>query len=270
VVRLDLNPSTFEIAGMNKTGLLHVNDTFAMRLFGSPEPAMRVICFPFAAGHSNCFEPMAQYIPDDWQLCAIDPPGHGAARGSLLLNMDEAISLYAEQMQPWFRCRFCIFGHSLGGIVGFLLTLELEKRGNRPEALFVSATSPPHRIIEKAETELASGGDDYILELLTQIDEEYESLCKNSFFFFYQPLYRADYRMLESLKLDCISAVETDLYVFYSAEDSLVDWKRMAEWQEYGRHTQLLKLDGKHNYVLTHPKLVVDNIVKQFIPSDGA
>jgi hypothetical protein len=53
------------------------------------EATVRWIGFPFIGGNSANFRSLANEFPMDWKLIAVDPLGHGQARGKLMSDVYE-------------------------------------------------------------------------------------------------------------------------------------------------------------------------------------
>ncbi|MGH3929439.1 MAG: thioesterase II family protein, partial [Pseudonocardiaceae bacterium] len=102
-------------------------------------------CLPHAGGSAAlCQDWFRESLPGV-QVVGLDPPGRGARFGERPLTRareivsDLAQRLLAEATEP-----FALFGHSVGAMIAYELTLALQRRGLAPAALFVSAHRAPH------------------------------------------------------------------------------------------------------------------------------
>ena len=240
----------------DKSKVVHLADKFALRLYGCETPQLRLICFPFIAGNARHFRPMSRYIPADWQLCAVTPPGREVARGKAITDIEELVDLYASHLRQWCQGQFYIFGHSLGGIISYLLLQMWERAGIAPAGAFISASAPPHKVIE----EMAKADDYDHWEILEQIDSRYALLSRKAYLFNYSALYDADYKLLQSLRFEATKPTTTPLHIIFSPEDNLFDLDTIEQWHGYGHRVDFTAVCGTHNYILTYPQLVVEKI----------
>ncbi len=239
---------------------IHLNETIAVRLYGASDPIIRLICFSPMGLNSTHYSQMAKHLPPGWQLCAVDPPGHGQAKGRLIVDFDSLIALYLENLEPWLTGNCFIFGHSLGGLIGFVLTQMLEEKLNIA-GIFISSTAPPHRIIE----EFARGpkeeiADKEIIEYLINIDPRYEQLTKSLFFLYFKPVIKADYKVFRSFNFNHNGNIKTPLYIIYSPEDDLVDKQEVKGWINFGQSVLFIEVPGKHNNITTHSEIIMKKI----------
>jgi surfactin synthase thioesterase subunit len=239
---------------------IHLNGRMGVRLYGASNPVVRLLCFSPIGGHSIHFSQLARHLPQSWQLCAVDPPGHGQAKGHLMVNFDSLISLYLDYLESWFKGEFYIFGHSLGGLIGYALTQKLEKEVNLA-GIFISSTIPPHRVTEDIGN---FSGDDItdsqILDYLKNVDSRYQRLANSLFFLYVKPIFKADYKVYRSFSFSQIKKIETPLYIIYSPNDMMVNSREVKEWSDFGASVQFIEVPGKHDNIVTHPEIIMKKI----------
>ncbi|RCK09747.1 hypothetical protein DT075_33400 [Bacillus licheniformis] len=61
---------------------------------------MQLICFPFAGGYSASFRPLHEHLKTDFDMLAIEPPGHGTNRMALVDNLEKLADLYIAYAKP--------------------------------------------------------------------------------------------------------------------------------------------------------------------------
>lgn len=251
---------------------LEINQHIVLRIFGSENPRMRLICFPFSGGNSTHFRPLAGSIPDDWQLCAVDPPGHGQSSSPLCHDIHQLVSCYLSSLQPWLKGYFCIFGHSLGALIGYLLTRRLEEQQMGPQGLFISAMVPPHRLCDNFPEEPREIGFAFVQKNLGEIDEQYSAFVqKKGLLIYFLPLIKADYRVLKSYPPEKPpeKKLMTPMTVFYSTGDNLIASRYIPEWKQYGHMVELLEISGQHNYLMKNPGAISGAIVDLVKKTEG-
>lgn len=249
------------MAGKNEK-ILQLDEKLALRIYNPGRNRVRLFCFPFIGANSIHFRDLARQLPRDWQVMAIDPPGHGRSRGELLTDFKTLIKLYLEHLKPVLRGRFYILGHSLGGLIGYSLALCLQAEGVKPGAVFISAVLPPHRVRDTLSAKSTKADREYIKEELGKLGGKYSLLAENSgFLFAYMPLLNADYKLMESFRDGRRGQLACPVHILYSREDEIVQHSAMREWEGYGKTVDFHVIPGGHNYVLTGPQAVAQKLI---------
>lgn len=111
-----------------------------------PEPAAqkRLLVFHHAGASSAAYYSWVQKFPASIEVVLADLPGRGPRfKETLLTDMEEVIAGFHGALEDCMDKPFSFFGHSLGGVVAYLLTIEEERCEKRlPEHLFISSAQP--------------------------------------------------------------------------------------------------------------------------------
>lgn len=225
-----------------------------LRFFNSKGAKKRMICFPFIGGHSVHYRQLVACLPVNIEVIAIDPPGHGLARHKLVLDFEEMIDLYWEALQPWLVDDLFIFGHSLGGLTAYAIARRMEEKGFRLRGIFISASLPPSRIEKSIKNENYKIDEEYVREALGKLGDKYSSVKNSSYLFFYMPLIKADYKVLQSCNLKADRLLETPTYISHGTEDLFVDLEDVGDWNLFCQNTSHFQIEGDHNYIIKNPE----------------
>lgn len=215
-------------------------------------------CFPPAGGQSTAFRPLANQLADEWDVWGIDPPGHGCSHGDLFEDMESILDFYLRHLQYCFTGRFYLLGHSLGGLVAFLVGRRLEALGVPPEAVIICATTAPNlvglypRLSRLHDEELARR----VIELNADLDFANYGEVVHAFL----PVVRADFRILEScMDLDLFSSLTaSSLLAFGGKDDTIVPPSRVVEWRNYSPRCQIRIVQGDHFFLRSNPEFVAN------------
>jgi len=104
-----------------------------------------LFCFSHAGGGASVFGRWWQYLPENVELWAIQPPGRESRLGEApLTRIPEAVALLGEEFLRLLDVPFALFGHSLGAHIGFELARLLRRKNLvGPVHLFASASRAP-------------------------------------------------------------------------------------------------------------------------------
>jgi myxalamid-type polyketide synthase MxaE and MxaD/epothilone polyketide synthase D len=193
---------------------------------------MRVFCLPYAGGNVAIYKQWRAETPGDVRFYALELPGRGARLTEPpLTDLGALARTLAAEMHTIFAERpFALFGHSLGGLIGAQLSIELRRYGVAPDHLYLSAISCPgrdtvthwHRLTDEAlldEVRRAGGTPRKMLD-------------KKAFTALLLPVLRADLQMLDLPSFD--HALTVPVTTFSGARDlfapplSVLNWCRHA------------------------------------------
>ncbi|GHI04288.1 hypothetical protein AQI88_25985 [Streptomyces cellostaticus] len=116
-----------------------------LRRFGPPaEGVMRLVCFPHAGGGASSFHSLARALGPGVEVLAVQYPGRQDRRHEPPLSrLSELADRAAEALDTLDETPYAVFGHSLGALVAYETARRLDRRGNTPHRLFVSARCAP-------------------------------------------------------------------------------------------------------------------------------
>lgn len=110
-----------------------------------PEARLKLFCAPHAGGGPHTYHSWPATLPEWVEVCSLLPPGRGNRfLEAPLERMDDLVSQAVPALEPELDRPFAFFGHSMGGMIGFALAREIQRRGlGSPVALFVSGCNAP-------------------------------------------------------------------------------------------------------------------------------
>ncbi len=111
-----------------------------------PQAAARLFCIPYNGGSIASYHAWTDLIPPSIEVHSIALAGQMDRRDeSIPAHLADWAASVADAIAPLLDRPYAIYGHSLGGLVGFELARELRRRGlAEPTHLFVSAIHAPH------------------------------------------------------------------------------------------------------------------------------
>jgi medium-chain acyl-[acyl-carrier-protein] hydrolase len=122
-------------------------------------PALRLVCFPFAGGGAAAYRLWPLHLPSSIDVIAVHPAGRAhRLREPPLRRVESMATAYLDDLEPLLDRPVALFGHSLGAIVATECARILQSKGSEPIHLFVSSR-PALRTDQSPEIHLLPDGE---------------------------------------------------------------------------------------------------------------
>src|SRR5579875_15058 len=227
--------------------------------------AVRLLCFPHAGGTPFAYYSWPDYLPETvevWvaQLAAraarVNEPPHR--------TVDAIVADCLSGLPDIVSTQFALFGHSLGAIVSFELARALAATGRQARALFVSASTPPHRK-SSASLQVKSISDDELLERLRKLHgTPLQALDEPELMRMVLPGVRADFEAADAYTPPSGDPLKTNIVAIGGADDPSVSPEVLGEWKAYTQASFSLNvLPGDHFYINQNPSQVCHIVASQ-------
>ena len=221
----------------------------------TPEPKLRLICFPFAGGNANTYRSWSKQLPDDIELLAIQLPGRGARfNEDCISDLPELIEQLIPVIKSLTQIPYVFFGHSMGAIIAYELCDALHKHNEKlPDLLMLSACSAPHcKQQTKALHSLPSL--EFWEEVQTINGTPREILDNHELLALLEPSLRADFKIVYDWRQSHFqtqpSTLPVPMEILGGKEDGSVSLKQLEGWKSYSEHKAHVHLfDGDHFFI---------------------
>ncbi len=234
------------------------------------EPAVTLICLPYAGGNPALFRSWAGALDDNVGLVAVRLPGRGtrinepscADWASLLTRTTAALA-------PFLRAPHAFFGHSFGGRFAYELAhLAAAEYPGRTWRLFVSACRSPNRPRRPPLHRLPDA--EFRAALRDMGGMSADLLASEPLMRMLLPAVRNDLRLAEIWDDRAVAPLDVPLTVLYGRDDPIDPYEAMGDWPAFGgRGCELVELPGEHFFLETHRGLVLDVINERLGTSDA-
>ncbi|WP_246486858.1 non-ribosomal peptide synthetase/MFS transporter [Kribbella qitaiheensis] len=108
---------------------------------------LTVIGAPFGGGGAIVYADLAQRMPDNWALYAIQPPGTDYSRpDEALISLPELADRCAERILAEVPGPVMLYGHCVGSALAVAVAQRLERAGKIPESVVLGASFPNTRL----------------------------------------------------------------------------------------------------------------------------
>jgi surfactin synthase thioesterase subunit len=214
-----------------------------------PDATLRLFGFPHGGGGPQSFREWSRQLPESIELYALSLPGRGSRlQEPLMTCMDDLMPQLLQALPDLIDKPFVFFGHSMGAMVAFELTRQLQQRGfPLPLHVFVSAHKAPHMAHGDApmhrlpDAELVT-----LLRRLALVPEE--ALDSPELLNLILPPLKADYQLSETYRCSAHSRLSVPITAMGGREDTLTTENDLRHWADCTDSFALHLFDGDHFY----------------------
>lgn len=196
-------------------------------------------------------------------------PGRGArVREALQTDIHQIVDDLYNKIKGNLEEDYAFYGHSLGGLVAYLLTKKIIAHCNRPPLhLFITGMPGPASnegrksslyLLEKAE---------FLEEIGKLRGVPDEVLADSELMDFFEPVLRADFKVNETYLYEETEPIDVPITVITGTEENLKQ-ADIRLWQRESRHpVDFRVMRGHHFFIYSNPAEIVNVIVRKLISS---
>jgi medium-chain acyl-[acyl-carrier-protein] hydrolase len=201
-----------------------------------PRPAatLRLFCFPYAGGAASAFRGWAEALPEDVEVCAVQPPGRERRLVErAFVRMEPLVEALATALEPLLDRPFLLLGHSLGAKMAYELTRELMRRGAPlPRHLIASGSRAPHMPSDDPPVHRLPD-DELVRELHRLGGTPAAVLASEELMSLLLPLLRADFELNETYRPGLEAPLPVPLSAYGGTEDPECPPETIAGWSAH-------------------------------------
>ncbi len=229
---------------------------------------MNIICLPFAGGNKYSYRQFKDKAPSFINLIGYEYPGRGARIKEPLLADAEAIvnDLYDNILTVADRNEYAIYGHSLGGLIGYLITRKLVENGHRPPShLFISGTTGPSSVSRGEKKRHLLSKQDFIQELKDLKGMPDEILENEDLLDYYEPILRSDFMASENYIYESSSPLDIPITVITGTEEEM-ELSDIELWQnETTQIVDFKRFPGNHFFIYDQIQAIIQIITNKLL-----
>lgn len=223
----------------------------------------RLFCLPYAGGSAAAFRNWTAGFPSEIQLCPVELPGRGTRfkepPSHQLMPLAKAV---CEGILPYLDRPFAIFGHSMGGRLGFEVCRDLESRfGIHPLMFFAAGATSPETPESNPAHDLP---DDALIARLRSMNQSRPgALDHPELLQMIIPLLRADLSVSETYVYQPGPRLMCPVVVMGGISDLETTREGLEGWKKYAGSFKLKMFPGDHFFINTAKTQVLNTLLEE-------
>ena len=239
--------------------------------FRRPRPQARLLllCFPYAGGGAMAYRKWTTELPEEIDVLPVQLPGRERRLAEApFTRMEPLVDAVTEALTPVLDRPFAIFGHSMGGIVGYEVAQRLRReQGVEPAHLLVSARRAPH-LPPDPDEDYKLPDDQFKQRLREMNGTPIEVLEHPELMALILPLLRADFELNDTYGPATHPPLTCPLTAFGGHDDAELPPGALEAWEEAttGRF-ELEMFEGDHFYLNRHRSRLLEAVASRLLGS---
>ncbi|GLX00438.1 thioesterase domain-containing protein [Microtetraspora sp. NBRC 16547] len=238
--------------------------------FVSPAPrpgaAALLFCLPYAGGGASAFHGWAADADPRIEVLSVVLPGRESRflERAAIDVVELADAIHARADRP-----YAIYGHSMGGRLGFEVVRELRRRGERqPVGLYLGGCRPPD--LAEPLARLARTGDEELLARLAELGGiPDEVMAEPELRDLVLPVLRADFTWIDGYTYRPEPPIEVPIVAFAGEADPAVPAADIRQWERHTTGAFRLHVEpGDHFFLHTSRARILQEIRADLFPAD--
>ncbi|SHN76706.1 thioesterase II family protein [Chitinophaga sp. CF418] len=224
---------------------------------------VNLFCIPFAGGNRYSFLPLEKAIGGSLTTVPLDYPGRGTRYGEpLLKRLDVLCNDLFNQLTGKLQEPYAIYGHSMGGLLTYLLTKKIrEEQLPLPVHLFISGSRAPSMRRDMPDYHKLPRPQ-FIEKLRSLGGTTDEILNSSEILELYEPILRADFEAVETYEYEPCEPFNIPVTVFNGLSDRISREQAEAWQRETTLPIVLREFPGDHFFILEHTTAIASLIVR--------
>ena len=227
---------------------------------------INLICLPFAGGSKYSYRSLFDNSNDIFNVITLEYPGHGSrVIEELESDIRNVVNDLYEQIEAILHDgEYAIYGHSLGGLIGYLLSVKILQNGHQgPKHLFVSGAAGPSALSRSERRIHLYPQKEFLEEVITLGGIPEEIARETDMLYFLEPILRNDFKLSATYVHQKYEPLNISMTVVSGTEESITEDDLLLWQKECTKVVDFIKMPGDHFFILKRKTELVDVISKK-------
>lgn len=226
----------------------------------------KLLCLPFAGGNKYSYREFVEKAPSFLNVITLEYPGRSTRmKEPLPVDINELTDDLFTQVQPLVeQGNYAIYGHSLGGLMAYLLTKKLQESGApMPSDLFITGTTGPSSVSRTERKRHLLDPDEFIAEIRELGGMPDEILNNKELLYFFEPILRSDFKISENYIYQESAPLNIPVTVITGTEEEM-EIEDIQLWQkETTQVVDFKRMPGRHFFIFQHSFKIMEIISRK-------
>ena len=235
-----------------------------LKLYPMSRNSIKIFCLPFAGGSSYSYQRFDKFFINNHQLLCPELPGRGRRSSELLKkNIHDIVDDIFNSIKNQLLEPYAIYGHSMGALLGYLLTLRILQEGKvAPLHLFFSGREAPS-LKNKKELRYNLPQSEFYQILNEMGGCPKEILSNVDMMEFFEPIIRADFEAVETYAYTKQEPFDIPIDIMVGHSEGILE-DDIKGWQdETIQNLQVTYFKGDHFFIYENEEELVNLISKK-------
>lgn len=216
--------------------------------------SVKLFCLPYGGGSAEYYRKWKRHLAPHIELHPIELKGRGRrVKEPFYQSFDEAVEdVYQEIKLQLGESRYALFGHSMGAMLIYELGHKMRESGiPAPEHYFFSGRGAPNTRNEEDDKVLHLMPDnELVLEMRQMGGTSDEVLNHEELLRFFLPLFRADFKIIETYVYKERPAKLTSHFSVFNGKEDKVNFGQLIEWKNHSeKECKIYNFPGGHFFI---------------------
>ncbi|MCE3228022.1 MAG: Thioesterase [Bacteroidetes bacterium] len=219
-----------------------------------------VIFLPFAGGSKHAYTGFVKAAPRGLNIIPVELPGRGIRYKDDLLDDVHALTedVFAQVKDLIKDGNYAVFGHSMGTLIGFLLTKKiLAAQMPPPMHLFMSGRGGPAVIYNDGPPAYLLSKEKFIDKIRELGGSPEEILQDENMMNFFEPILRADFKAVGTYSHQPSDPFDVPVTVMLGINDKTTMEQAMLWQNETTKPLVVKKFPGKHFFLFGYEENIL-------------
>ncbi|MBC9932835.1 thioesterase II family protein [Chitinophaga qingshengii] len=229
---------------------------------------INLFCLPFAGGSKYSYRLYEEHLPSFLNIIPLEYPGRGTRMNETLKEDIKQLvnDLYLQVAPKLDAAPYAIYGHSMGGLLCYLLARKISEEGRMPPLhLFITGTSGPSALSRVERKRHLLDKKSFIEEVRNLNGSPDEILQNDELLDFIEPILRADFKVSENYAHINQEPLDIPVTVITGTKEDIKP-EDIRLWQrETNRPVDFRRMPGHHFFIFKYPYEIVGIIAKKLL-----
>lgn len=227
---------------------------------------INLICLPFAGGSKYSYRALFDNNDVIFNAVTLEYPGHGSrVVDELVPDIKILVDDLYKQVETIVQDgEYAIYGHSLGGLLGYLLTVKiLLNKHKGPKHLLVSGAAGPSALSRTERRIHLHPHKEFLDEVIALGGMPEEIAREADMLNFLEPILRNDFKVSATYVHQEHEPLDIPMTIVSGTEESITENDLLLWQKECTKTIEFIKMPGDHFFIFKHKAELVDIISKK-------